>query len=133
MAPQVGTKKKRVNKRRSRTEVSSSSSSSASDSERSASPSPSVDEAPAAAPKSSADEEKPKPAKKPILDSNEVFSDFYLKQTTKEFSEDLDKLRGANDFNAKSVPVLIEALKQGTACFSKEEASRIGTSTTRTS
>ena len=34
-------------------------------------------------------------------------------------------MRGADDFNAEAVPVLIHALKQGTVLFSVEEQRRI--------
>ena len=49
-----------------------------------------------------------------------------MKQATKEFANDLDKLRSAGDFNERSVPILIAALKQGTVCFSGEERVKIG-------
>jgi len=54
------------------------------------------------------------------------FENFYLLQATREFANDLDKLRSASDFNPRSVPLLIKALKQGTSCFSKEERVRVG-------
>lgn len=57
--------------------------------------------------------------------SDKVFEEFYLRQAAQEFANDLDKLRSAGDFSAKSVPMLIAALKQGTACFGKEEKMRI--------
>jgi hypothetical protein len=44
-----------------------------------------------------------------------------------EFSDDLDKLRGTSDFKGQSsVELLVGALKQGSACFSKDERSRVG-------
>jgi hypothetical protein len=44
-----------------------------------------------------------------------------------EFSDDLDKLRGTSDFKGQSsVELLVGALKQGGACFSKDEKSRVG-------
>ena len=60
------------------------------------------------------------------VDSEKAFEDFYLKQATKEFANDIDKLRSAPDFNERHVPVLIRALRQGTACFSREERVRVG-------
>ncbi|EME77793.1 uncharacterized protein MYCFIDRAFT_33384, partial [Pseudocercospora fijiensis CIRAD86] len=55
------------------------------------------------------------------------FQAFYLRQATREFANDLDKLRSAGDFHQeKSVPLLISALKQGTACFSVEERRMVG-------
>lgn len=59
-------------------------------------------------------------------DPEQAFDDFYLKQATKEFANDLDKLRSAGDFKEGSVPVLIAALKQGRACFTAEERTRVG-------
>ena len=55
----------------------------------------------------------------------QAFEAFYLKQATKEFATDLENLRSAPDFKAGSVDILIEALRQGTACFSGEERRRI--------
>ena len=55
----------------------------------------------------------------------QAFDDFYLKQATMEFANDLDKLRSAPDFNERSLPLLIEALKQGKACFGMEERSKV--------
>ena len=53
--------------------------------------------------------------------------DFYLRQATKEFANDLDKLRSASDFNPeRSVPMLIRALKSGSVTFSEDERRRIG-------
>ena len=59
-------------------------------------------------------------------DPEKAFEDFYLRQATKEFASDLDKLRSSSDFNDRSVPMLIVALKQGTACFKPEERRKIG-------
>lgn len=55
-----------------------------------------------------------------------AFEDFYLRQATNEFANDLDKLRSAGDFNARSVALLVRALKQGSACFRPDERARIG-------
>lgn len=58
---------------------------------------------------------------------DQTFDDFYLRQATKEFANDLEKLRSAGDFHGeKSVGMLIEALRQGNACFGVEERRRIG-------
>ncbi|KAK1005227.1 hypothetical protein LTR91_004083 [Friedmanniomyces endolithicus] len=55
------------------------------------------------------------------------FEDFYLRQATKEFANDLDKLRAANDFHGTgSIALLVGALRQGTACFGAEERGRVG-------
>jgi ribosome assembly protein 3 len=69
----------------------------------------------------------PPPVKAPKADNEQAFESFYLRQAAKEFSDDLDKLRSANDFKGQSsVELLVGALKQGGACFSKTERSRIG-------
>lgn len=49
-----------------------------------------------------------------------------MRQATKEFANDLDKLRSAGDFNDRSVSMLVDALKQGTRCFGEEERARAG-------
>ncbi|KAK3620966.1 hypothetical protein LTR56_022784 [Elasticomyces elasticus] len=133
---------KRKNKRKVRTEVSSPS---ASESESdAASPPPakkadkkSIDskvqaqtshsDSPDSDSDSDAEEAEPVFTKRTVADPEQAFEDFYLKQATKEFANDLDKLRAAGDFNAtKSVPLLVAALRQGTACFGKEERRKIG-------
>ncbi|KAH8653316.1 ribosome-assembly protein 3-domain-containing protein [Xylariales sp. PMI_506] len=40
------------------------------------------------------------------------FTSFYLQQATQEFSEDLDKVRGADDFKGDALQMLIVALQQ---------------------
>ncbi|KAL8928481.1 MAG: hypothetical protein Q9208_001715 [Pyrenodesmia sp. 3 TL-2023] len=52
------------------------------------------------------------------------FESFYLKQVTTEFADDLDKLRNASDFNEKSVPILIDALKATAGVYSEEEKAK---------
>jgi ribosome assembly protein 3 len=66
------------------------------------------------------------PQRQKPRDPEQAFEDFYLKQATKEFANDIDKLRSAPDFNERNVPILIRALRQGTACFSEEERRKIG-------
>ncbi|TKA27892.1 hypothetical protein B0A50_03957 [Salinomyces thailandicus] len=72
----------------------------------------------------------PNTKKRPApTDLEQAFQAFYLRQATREFANDLDKLRSASDFKAaggSSVTLLIEALKQGSTCFGKEERERIG-------
>lgn len=63
---------------------------------------------------------------KRVANPEQAFEDFYLRQVTKEFGNDLEKLRNASDFQARSVDVLVEALRQGTSCFSKEDRAKIG-------
>ncbi|KAI1847709.1 hypothetical protein JX266_006204 [Neoarthrinium moseri] len=53
------------------------------------------------------------------------FASYYLQQATKELAEDLDKVRGADDFKGDALPLLIKALQQGTALFSPADQQRI--------
>jgi hypothetical protein len=55
----------------------------------------------------------------------EDFSSIYLRRIAAELGDDLDKVRGANDFTIRSVPMLVHALKQGASCFSAEEQARV--------
>lgn len=48
-----------------------------------------------------------------------------MQRLTKEFEDDLDKLRKADDFKDDSLQILIGALQQGTRLFSNEEKRRI--------
>jgi len=59
-------------------------------------------------------------------DAEEAFTAFYLRQLTSEFAEDLVKIRSASDFKDSSVPLLVEALKQGRTCFGRDERLAIG-------
>jgi ribosome assembly protein 3 len=56
-----------------------------------------------------------------------AFTKYYMQRSTTEFAEDLDKIRGADDFKDDSLPLLINALQQGTSAFSVEEQRRIVT------
>lgn len=56
-----------------------------------------------------------------------AFTSYYLQQATKEFAEDLDKIRNADDFKNDAIPILINALSQGTALFSSADQRRIVT------
>ncbi|MCJ1338491.1 hypothetical protein MMC09_003779 [Bachmanniomyces sp. S44760] len=51
----------------------------------------------------------------------EDFDALYLRSVTSEFADDLDKIRNASDFSDKSVPILIDALKQGSSMYSEDE------------
>ncbi|KAJ8132611.1 hypothetical protein O1611_g1012 [Lasiodiplodia mahajangana] len=53
------------------------------------------------------------------------FTSYYLQQSTKEFAEDLDKIRSADDFKGDALPMLIKSLRQGTSMFSDEDQKRI--------
>lgn len=44
-----------------------------------------------------------------------------MQQVTAEFADDLDRLRNSNDFNEKSLPILVEALKQTAGMYTEEE------------
>lgn len=48
-----------------------------------------------------------------------------MQRATMEFEEDLDSIRGADDFKDDALPSLINALQQGTTIFSIEEQRRI--------
>jgi len=50
-----------------------------------------------------------------------------MQRATNEFSEDLDRIRASDDFKDDAIPLLINALQQGTSIFSKEEQHRIVT------
>lgn len=54
-----------------------------------------------------------------------AFTSFYLQRATQEFSEDLDKIRNADDFRSDAIPILISALSQGTSMFSSADQRRI--------
>ncbi|KAI1826585.1 ribosome-assembly protein 3-domain-containing protein [Xylaria intraflava] len=54
-----------------------------------------------------------------------AFTAYYLQQSTKEFAEDLDKIRGADDFKGDALPVLVRSLQQGTSMFSAADQKRI--------
>lgn len=56
-----------------------------------------------------------------------AFTSFYLQRATQEFSEDLDKIRSVDDFRNDAIPVLINALSQGTSMFSPADQRRIVT------
>ncbi|KAI0394474.1 ribosome-assembly protein 3-domain-containing protein [Xylariaceae sp. FL0594] len=54
------------------------------------------------------------------------FRAYYLQQSTKEFAEDLDKVRSADDFKGDSaLRILVESLRQGTSMFSASDQKRV--------
>lgn len=55
------------------------------------------------------------------IDVAAAFTKYYMTQSTMEFSEDLDRIRGGDDFKEDALPLLVKALQQGTALFSVEE------------
>ncbi|KAI9822334.1 MAG: Adenosine 5'-monophosphoramidase [Pycnora praestabilis] len=130
-------KPKRQRKRKARTEVSSSSSES---SEREKSTSPVPSSGPIATKQIRTENAKEKigkrtkretPKERPLDDQEAIkeapastvtaetkaeatsFESWYLRKATAEFSEDLNKIRSADDFDDSSLPILIHALKQG--------------------
>ena len=54
-----------------------------------------------------------------------AFTKFYMQRSTIEFSEDLDRIRVADDFKDDALPLLVNALQQGTSLFSIEDQRRI--------
>lgn len=54
-----------------------------------------------------------------------AFTSYYLQRATNEFAEDLDKIRNADGFRSDAIPVLVNALSQGTSMFSPAEQRRI--------
>ncbi|KAM7197167.1 Ribosome-assembly protein 3 domain containing protein [Naviculisporaceae sp. PSN 640] len=68
-----------------------------------------------------------KPPQKTDQQISEEFTSYYLQRVTKEFAEDLDKVRNADDFKSDAMPLLISALQQGAALFSPDEQRRIVT------
>jgi ribosome assembly protein 3 len=54
-----------------------------------------------------------------------AFTKYYMQRATTEFAEDLDKIRGADDFRDDALPLLIKALQQGTEGFTGEEMKRV--------
>ncbi|QPC64121.1 hypothetical protein HYE67_006352 [Fusarium culmorum] len=62
---------------------------------------------------------------KPTNPSSPEFTSYYLQRATQELSEDLDKVRNAEDFKADSIPFLVHALQQGADLFSSEDQNRV--------
>jgi ribosome assembly protein 3 len=58
------------------------------------------------------------------------FNALYLQRATHELSEDLDKVRNAEDFKTDSVPFLVHALQQGAKQFGPRDQERIVSATT---
>lgn len=57
------------------------------------------------------------------------FTSYYLQRATREFDEDLDRVRGADDFARGAadalLPVLVRSLQQGTSMFSPADQARV--------
>ncbi|KAI9052550.1 hypothetical protein LZ554_003893 [Drepanopeziza brunnea f. sp. 'monogermtubi'] len=146
MPPNNAPKPRRHKKRKSRTTVESDISSS-SDSEpagttttmkkkkKSVSPSPTIrasnTQTRAQGDSSSSSEETPEPTSS--LSNNELtdaqiskeFTQFYMERATREFEDDLEKLRTSEDFKSESLPILIAALQAGASLFSAAEKRRV--------
>lgn len=56
---------------------------------------------------------------------NEEFQQFYMKLVTTEFGDDLEALRKSKGFNNNSLPILVEALKQGVNVFDADVQKQI--------
>ena len=65
------------------------------------------------------------PPKQSGNDAASEFTSYYLQRATKEFAEDLDKVRTAEDFKNDALNVLVNALQQGTAMFPPGEQKRV--------
>ncbi|KAI0879830.1 ribosome-assembly protein 3-domain-containing protein [Annulohypoxylon maeteangense] len=57
--------------------------------------------------------------------ASQEFTSYYLQQSTKEFAEDLDNIRNADDFKGDAVGMLVKSLQQGITLFSTIEKERI--------
>jgi ribosome assembly protein 3 len=67
----------------------------------------------------------PSKAQESRQEQEQKFSTIYMKKITAELADDLDKVREAQDFTSRSLPMLIHALKQGESLFSMEEKRRV--------
>ncbi|CCU74200.1 unnamed protein product [Blumeria hordei] len=54
-----------------------------------------------------------------------AFTKIFMAKVAEELSNDLDELRKADDFKDDALPILINALQQGTSLFSRDEQRRI--------
>jgi ribosome assembly protein 3 len=58
-------------------------------------------------------------------EATSAFTKYYMQRATEEFSDDLDRVRVADDFKGDALPLLVSALQQGTSIFSIEEQRRV--------
>lgn len=49
------------------------------------------------------------------------FEEYYMRQLTTEFGDDLNAVRLSKDFGDNSLPMLVRALRQGVNIFNAEE------------
>jgi ribosome assembly protein 3 len=54
-----------------------------------------------------------------------AFTKYYMQRATTEFADDLDRIRGADDFDDEAVQMLVAALRQGTGGFGMDEMRRV--------
>jgi ribosome assembly protein 3 len=54
-----------------------------------------------------------------------AFTTYYTRRATEEFAEDIDRVRGAEDFKDDALALLVVALQQGAGMFSAEEQRRV--------
>lgn len=68
-----------------------------------------------------------KPTQQQMSDAEVLaaFTSYYLQRATQELSEDLDKIRNADDFRNDAIPILVNALSQGTSMFSPADQRKI--------
>lgn len=62
----------------------------------------------------------------PLLDIHDPqadakFEEYYMRLITEEFGDDLNNVREAKDFEDRSLPMLVRALRQGVNIFNPEE------------
>ncbi|CAL3971680.1 unnamed protein product [Diplocarpon coronariae] len=130
----VGPRPQRRKKRKSRTEVSSDiSSDSEPETSKSISPSStspiSREKTRNADGDSSGASTSPEPSaptrELTVQQVDAAFTQIYMERATREFEDDLEKLRTSEDFRNESLPMLIAALQGGTSLFSEGEKRRI--------
>ncbi|KAJ8063874.1 hypothetical protein OCU04_007728 [Sclerotinia nivalis] len=122
-------KPKRRKKSQSRTEVTSISDSESDTATKSQSSKPNVQPAATKSVSQTIPTPTIKAPSKPNLVKDsalaEKFTAHYLQRATNEFSEDLNKIREADDFNENALQILVHALKQGTEVWGEEEMRRV--------
>lgn len=69
--------------------------------------------------------ESPSAGSPQVAATEDLFENWYLRAVTKQFANDLERLRSAPDFKDSSVPILIKALKQGAGLFDHKQRDRL--------
>ena len=67
----------------------------------------------------------PQEAETKLVSQEDAFASIYVNRLVAEIGDDLDKVRQANDFTDRSMPMLIHALRQGASIYSVEERRRV--------